>query len=212
MTIIITGSVGTGVVVARKDDGTWSNPSAIGLGGVGFGLLFGAQVKDIILVVQDEGAMKTVASGGQVQLGAEMGLALGPVGRGLDSDFQFSGKGVAALLAYSFSQGVFGGIGLDGAILRPRPGENAKFYGKEATPAQIVLEDAVSAPEGDTTIAELHKKLTMLEAGKTTELTAEDAAKKESAKAEADKAAESLKAEQPDVVEVDAEKEAAKEG
>lgn len=36
------GRMGSGVVIARLPDGSWSAPSCIGTGGVGFGLQIGA--------------------------------------------------------------------------------------------------------------------------------------------------------------------------
>lgn len=35
------GKAGSGIVIARLEDGTWSAPSCIATGGVGFGLLIG---------------------------------------------------------------------------------------------------------------------------------------------------------------------------
>ena len=52
--------VGTGVVIANKD-GTWSAPSAIGLGGIGFGFMVGAEVKDIVMVVMDDTTLEALS-------------------------------------------------------------------------------------------------------------------------------------------------------
>ena len=52
------GNVGTGVVMARADDGSWSPPSAVGLAGVGFGFMFGAETKDILILIMDSNTLK----------------------------------------------------------------------------------------------------------------------------------------------------------
>jgi lipid-binding SYLF domain-containing protein len=39
---------GSGIVIARLGDGTWSAPSAIGMWGLGFGLQFGLEVAEYI--------------------------------------------------------------------------------------------------------------------------------------------------------------------
>ena len=58
---IFSGNVGTGVVIANKYDGTWSAPSAIGLAGIGFGFMVGAEVKDIVMCVMDDTTLDTLS-------------------------------------------------------------------------------------------------------------------------------------------------------
>jgi len=86
---MITGKVGTGVVIARLPDGGWSAPSAILLIGLGGGLQIGADLSDIMLVLNTDHAVQAFASRAQITLGAELGVAVGPVGR--------SGAAAAAL-------------------------------------------------------------------------------------------------------------------
>ncbi|HNR14824.1 MAG TPA: hypothetical protein PKM59_16075, partial [Thermodesulfobacteriota bacterium] len=52
---VLSARGGTGVVVARTDSG-WSGPSAIGIGGGGFGLQIGAQVSELVVVLNTEKA------------------------------------------------------------------------------------------------------------------------------------------------------------
>lgn len=120
---IFSGHVGTGVLLAKKQDGSWSPPSALGLAGVGFGALFGATVKDLIIVLVDEEAINAFTAMNQVKLGGEVGVAIGPVGREMSGDYNISGKGAGLALTYTFSKGLFAGIGLEGAIIRGRASE-----------------------------------------------------------------------------------------
>jgi len=207
---IFSGNVGTGVIIARDQDGTWSPPSACGLGGVGFGLLFGAEVKDILIIIDDYN-LKSFASGGQIKLGGEMGLAIGPVGREAEGQINISSGSVGTSFAYSFSYGLFGGIGLEGAVLGTRAKENARFYGKTIEASKILMEaGSVEIPAG-AGVEDLHRKLDLLEAGKTSELSKTMLEKKESMREEAEKKAEEVREEQDDVVHVDAKEEAEKE-
>jgi len=56
------GSVrgGTGVVVARTENG-WSGPSAIGTGGLGVGFQAGAEVAELVIVLNTQEAVNTFA-------------------------------------------------------------------------------------------------------------------------------------------------------
>ncbi|CCA75881.1 related to YSC84-protein involved in the organization of actin cytoskeleton [Serendipita indica DSM 11827] len=72
---------GSGLVIARLDDDTWSAPSAIGTAGMGFGGQAGAEVTDFLFVLNSRSAVRSFMSAGSVTLGGNLSVALGPVGR-----------------------------------------------------------------------------------------------------------------------------------
>jgi lipid-binding SYLF domain-containing protein len=143
---IVSGRGGKGVVVARTKGG-WSGPSAIGTGGAGFGLQIGAQVTEFVFVLNTDDAVKAFSRGGNVQLGADLSVAGGPVGRSAEVGV----TPVAAVYTYSRSQGLFAGISLEGTVIAARDEANAKYYGKPVTPIEI-LSRKVSPPAGAKTL------------------------------------------------------------
>lgn len=207
---IFSGNVGTGVAIALKDDGTWSPPSAIGLGGIGWGFMVGAEVKDIVMCVMDKKTMNGMSGEHHLKFGGQISATLGPVGREAEASVNISEKGGGGTYSYSFSKGVFGGFSLEMASLNVRSKENARFYGKSAKAAEIMWENAVECPKGKG-IDELYSKLDLLREGKTLVPTAQDLEKKDSMRVEAEKAGIEAKEAQTDVVEVKAKEEAAKE-
>jgi lipid-binding SYLF domain-containing protein len=52
----------------------------------------------------------------------------------------------AKVLAYSRNKGLFAGIALEGAVLRPSGDDNKALYGREVSPRAILLEHTVGAP------------------------------------------------------------------
>jgi len=165
----VSGSGGTGIVL-RRDDRTdeWSPPSAIGLASVGLGLVVGAQKKDIIMVLVDDAAVNALSGEAQVALGAQIAVALGPVGRDYEGGFSLSNKGAGMTFTYSISKGLFAGFNLEGALVGASSGVNRKFYNSDASPHDILFEKgSVTAPAGSR-IPELQKKLTMMEQGRVT--------------------------------------------
>jgi SH3 domain-containing YSC84-like protein 1 len=76
------GSVrgGTGVVVSRMEKG-WSGPSAIGTGGLGVGFQAGAEVFELVIVLNTPAAVEAFAKQGNLTLGGALGVAAGPIGR-----------------------------------------------------------------------------------------------------------------------------------
>jgi SH3 domain-containing YSC84-like protein 1 len=96
------GSVrgGTGIVVSRTDKG-WGGPSAIGTGGIGAGLQAGAEVSELVIVLNTPAAVDAFAKGGNVTLStAAVGAAAGPVGRTAEAGVAPQ----AAMHTYSRSQ------------------------------------------------------------------------------------------------------------
>ena len=94
--LVVSGRIGTGVLVARMDDGNgtqsnhptnirWSAPCAVGTVGMGWGALMGADVTHYLVVLTTKKAVEDFFSATSLQLGAEMGLAVGPIGRGANS-------------------------------------------------------------------------------------------------------------------------------
>ncbi len=139
---MVSGRGGSGVVVAKTAKG-WSGPSAIGMGGVGFGPQIGGQVTEYILVLNTPDAVAALSREGNVQLGGELSVAAGPVGRSAEVGV----TPMAAVYAYSINQGLFVGASLEGTVVMTRNDANAQYYGRSVTPQQI-LAGGVAPPAG----------------------------------------------------------------
>jgi lipid-binding SYLF domain-containing protein len=208
---IFSGNVGTGIIVHKKPDGSWSPPCAVGLTGMGFGLLAGASVKDVLMFLVDEQSVQAVTSDNGLKVGAQLELTLG-IGRTAKGDFDLSGRGVGVPISIAFTKGVFGGFNLEGSIVGARHNVNKTFYGKQCTPRDILVEGRCAVPEGKVTLLpEVYEKLNKLAQGAVHEPDAAALEKKVAAHSHAEKASEEVNKSDPDVIEVDAAAEAAKE-
>ncbi|KAI7427196.1 hypothetical protein KC336_g6030, partial [Hortaea werneckii] len=107
------GRFGSGVVVARLSDGSWSAPSAIGTLGGGFGGQIGFELTDFVFILNDSMAVKTFAQVGSITLGGAASL-----------------KSVSGIFAYSKTKGLFAGVSLEGSVLIERRDANEKMYGQ----------------------------------------------------------------------------------
>ena len=72
---------GSGIVLSRLSDGTWSSPSLIGMAGMGLGLQVGLEVANYIFILQTEEALEHFSRGGSFTLGANVGAAFAGMGR-----------------------------------------------------------------------------------------------------------------------------------
>jgi lipid-binding SYLF domain-containing protein len=127
---------GRGFAVCRRRGGSgWSAPAAMRSEGGSFGFQIGASDTDVVLLVMNEGAMKHLLSD-KFTLGGDASVAAGPVGRSATA--QTDAELQAEILSYSRSHGLFAGISLTGATLRPDGDTNRELYGHEATNREIL--------------------------------------------------------------------------
>jgi lipid-binding SYLF domain-containing protein len=136
---IVGAKYGRGFAVCRHHDGMgWSAPAAMRVEGGSFGFQIGASDTDIVLLVMNEGGMRHLLSD-KFTLGGEAAVAAGPVGR--DAGAQTDALMHAEMLSYSRAHGLFAGISLEGATLRPDGETNRELYGREATNREILTGD-----------------------------------------------------------------------
>jgi len=130
----IGGEAGSGVMSCRRAN-AWGAPVFMHLAKGSFGLQFGAEEIDLVLLVMNRtGADKLLQN--KVSLGTDASLAAGPVGRSANAatDAQMN----AEMLSYSRSRGIFAGIDLSGGALRPDTDANARAYGAGLSAHDIV--------------------------------------------------------------------------
>ncbi|OTB09638.1 hypothetical protein M426DRAFT_6902 [Hypoxylon sp. CI-4A] len=129
---------GSGLVVARLPDGSWSAPSAIITAGGGFGGQIGFELTDFVFILNDSHAVKTFSQQGSITLGGNVSIAAGPVGRNAEAAGAASLKGVAGIFSYSKTKGLFAGVSLEGSAIVERRDANEKLYGQRWTAAQLL--------------------------------------------------------------------------
>ncbi len=144
---MFTGRYGTGLVVAKLADGSWSAPSAVVLTGLGWGLQIGAELTDVMLILSTDSAVNTFKSRAQISVGAELGVSVGPIGRSIESDVTAGNKGAAHAFSYAQSKGLFFGASLEASGIASRPDVNRAFYGEKISPS-VLLSGDYPAPRG----------------------------------------------------------------
>ncbi|SNX83220.1 related to YSC84 - protein involved in the organization of actin cytoskeleton [Melanopsichium pennsylvanicum] len=145
---LLSARAGSGVVVARLDDGRWSAPAAIGIGGLGGGFNAGAEVTDFLIVLNSKSAVRSFMATGSLQLGGNLSVAVGPLGRSAEASGSVNTKGrVAAMFSYSKSKGLYGGISVEGTILVNREDANVKAYGHYGKNPKQILSGNIERPQ-----------------------------------------------------------------
>ena len=141
---IIGGSYGKGVLVVRRPNGRWSNPSFITLGAGSLGWQAGAQSSDIILVFKTRKGVDNIAKG-KLTLGGDANIAAGPVGRHARAATDLRLK--AEIYSYSRNRGLFAGISLEGAYISMDEKANYAYYQSgQGTAKNILSDDHIPTP------------------------------------------------------------------
>lgn len=142
-------------MIARLPDNTWSAPSCIGLAGAGVGGQIGLELTDFVMILNTKDAVKTFAALGSVQLGGNLSIAAGPIGRSAEASGTASHRGVSAVFSYSKTKGLFAGVSLEGSVLIERRDANKKFYRRDCS-AKHILNGSIPPPPG---VEPLHRVL-----------------------------------------------------
>lgn len=143
--LVVGGQRGKGILSVRdKKTGLWSAPAFLTITGGSVGAQIGGQAIDLILIVNNDRGLEQLVKN-QFKVGAEAGVAAGPVGReaAAATDIQMR----AQILSYSRARGLFAGITLTGATIRQDRDANERFYGTAYRTGQIVFEGLAGTPQ-----------------------------------------------------------------
>jgi lipid-binding SYLF domain-containing protein len=141
---ILGARYGTGLIVVRTEDKSWSNPVFYTITGGSVGFQIGAQASDIVLVFTSVRSLDSITSG-KFTLGVDASVAAGPVGRHAEAGTDVQLK--AEILSYSRSRGLFAGVAIEGAAVQVDFGANAAFYNVPSLlPMEIFRNRELQAP------------------------------------------------------------------
>ena len=138
-------AAGSGVVIARRPDGTWSPPSSFVVSTLGAGFVVGLDIYDCVCVLNTP-AQVAAFTNPRVSLGGDASIAVGPLGAGASVDAALS-RSVKPVWSYMKSRGLWAGVQIDGTVIVSRADANAAFYGRGIKAKEILLGD-VAWPAG----------------------------------------------------------------
>lgn len=132
----VSGAGGSGILVGRKEDGSWSPPSGILLHTAGLGFMVGVDIYDCVVVINTDKALEAFTKI-RATVGGEISVVAGPVGVGgiLETELH---KRQAPVFNYMKSRGFYAGVQIDGTVIIERGDENERFYGQKLSVAEIL--------------------------------------------------------------------------
>lgn len=152
---VVGGQYGRGVVVCRKSAGAgWGPPAAVKVEGGSFGFQIGGSSTDVVMLIMNEHGMRQLENS-KFTLGADASIAAGPVGR--TASAATDAYMTAEILSWSRSKGLFAGIALNGATLRPDPEGNQELYGRRMETKEILSANLPPPPAAQPLLAVLNR-------------------------------------------------------
>jgi len=140
---IVGARYGKGVATCRTRSG-WSAPAPITIAGGSWGLQFGGEAVDLVMLIMNDKGMEHLLSS-KFKLGAEGSVAAGPVGRQAEANTDWKMR--SEVLSYSRARGIFAGLELNGAVIKQDGDDTRHLYGKEV-PFKDILTGQVPEPQG----------------------------------------------------------------
>ena len=144
---IIGGRHGRGVLLTRDQNRQWSNPLFLTLTGGSIGWQAGVQSTDIVLVFKSRKGVDSMLRGEAFTLGADAGVAIGPVGRRAEA--ATNARLGAEIYSYSRSRGLFAGVSVEGSEVRIDVAGSSAYYGLPIGSPDTILQGSYQrTPEG----------------------------------------------------------------
>ncbi len=152
---VVGANYGKGLVTCRIQGGNhWSAPSMVILEGGSIGLQIGAGETDVVFAVMNASGEHRLMQD-KVTLGGEVAAMAGPVGRNIKAETD--AMMTAEILSWSRSRGVFAGVDLTGASLRPDNDDNRALYGRDVKQPEILHGDVAAPPAAERLHHELER-------------------------------------------------------
>jgi SH3 domain-containing YSC84-like protein 1 len=152
---VVGGQYGKGFTICRRGAGMgWGAPGAVRVEGGSFGFQIGGSATDVVMLVMNEHGMKDLDKD-KFTLGGDASIAAGPVGRTATANTD--AYMTAEILSWSRTKGLFAGVSLSGASLRPDRDSNMELYGAKLDNKQILMTKTQPPAAAHALIAELDR-------------------------------------------------------
>lgn len=132
---IVGGEGGNGVLMVHNKGG-WSDPAFYAIGAASFGLQVGLQQSEMIMLIMTQKGLDGVLRD-NFKIGAQAGISVVTLGSGVEG--AIGGASPPDIVVWSSSTGLYGGLTVDGSIIRAEPNMDSQFYGRSVTTRDVLF-------------------------------------------------------------------------
>ena len=120
---VVGGEGGNGVLMVHGRTG-WSAPAFYALGAASFGLQIGLEQSEVILLIMTQKGLEGILRD-EFKIGAQAGITVATLGSGVEG--AVGGASLPDVVIWSSSTGLYGGLTIDGSIIRAEPNQDSTF-------------------------------------------------------------------------------------
>jgi SH3 domain-containing YSC84-like protein 1 len=132
---------GNGVLMSKNGRG-WSEPAFYTLASASFGLQAGLEQAEVVMLIMSEKALEAVTRS-EFKIGAGAGLTMVSLSAGAEA--ATPGNLAGDIIVWTSGKGLYGGLTLNGSVVKARDDWNTAFYGRKVDVGDI-LANKVTAP------------------------------------------------------------------
>jgi lipid-binding SYLF domain-containing protein len=132
---IFGGEGGNGVLMVQRRGG-WSAPAFYAIGAASFGLQAGLQQTEMIMLIMTQKGLEGVLRD-NFKIGAQAGISVVTLGSGVEG--AIGGASLPDVVVWSSSTGLYGGLTVDGSVIRAEPNQDSAFYGRTVTSREVLF-------------------------------------------------------------------------
>ena len=132
---IVGGEGGDGVMMVHGKSG-WSGPAFYALGAASFGLQIGLEQSEVILLIMTQKGLDGVLRN-EFKIGAQAGISVATLGSGVEG--AIGGASLPDVVVWSSATGLYGGLTIDGSVIRAEPNQDSEYYGRHLTSRDVLF-------------------------------------------------------------------------
>lgn len=133
---------GIGLAMIRDSNGKWGPPAWLKTGAGSWGLQFGYQKLNVVLLLMNENVLNLLYRP-KFRIGVDVAATAGPIGSNLEAKLGND----TPILVYAETEGLYAGATFEGGFLLPDNKTNQAAYGRRLSVPQIISGRKTSFPE-----------------------------------------------------------------
>jgi len=141
----IFGAEGGNGVLMQRNGNAWSAPAFYTLASASFGFQAGLEQAEVVMLIMSDRALDAVKRS-EFKVGAGGGITVVTLSAGAEAATAPNLSG--DIIVWSSATGVYGGLTLNGSVVKARDEWNTAFYGRPSSVTDI-LADRVRNPQAD---------------------------------------------------------------
>ncbi len=136
----IGGRYGKGIMSIKNEYGQWSEPIFVDMEGLSFGMQFGFESTDLVMIFKTGRSLDDLASG-KTTIGLDAGVVA--IAKGVKGTVKTDEKLAADMQSYGKSSGLYVGISVSGASLHVNDNDDFDYYNDLVYLNDILVHDKV---------------------------------------------------------------------